>query len=306
VSAARPPEGAQHRSAQHEGTPVTSAARPPEGAQHRSAQHEGTPVTSVARPPEGAPVAIDVPRPGDAGELAALRARLAACEAELAQARQGAEDFLRMVSHDLRAPLRHVLAYSGLVREMLAEREDPTAALGTLDASARQLGQMFDAVVEQARLAVAPLVVTTVPTGLVVQEVRQALAPETAGRDIDWAIAGDLPDVPGDVAQQRLVWRHLLANAIKFTRPRAPARIEIGWEPTPGGPCFTVRDNGVGFVSARAGNLFQLFQRLHPASQFEGLGTGLAVVQQVVHRHGGTVGIDGGPDTGCRVRFTLA
>lgn len=245
------------------------------------------------------------PGPSDASDLAALGARLAACEAELAQARQGAEDLLRMVSHDLRAPLRHVLAYSGLVREMLAEREDPSAALGTLDASARQLGQMFDAVVEQARLAVAPLVMTTVPTGLVVQEVRQALAPEAAGRDIDWVIAGDLPDVPGDLAQQRLVWRHLLANALKFTRPREHARIEIGWGATTSGPCFTVRDNGVGFVPTRAGHLFELFQRLHPASQFEGLGTGLAVVQQVVRRHGGTVSIEGLPDAGCQVHFTL-
>ncbi len=212
---------------------------------------------------------------------------------------------LRMVSHDLRAPLRHVLAYSSLVREMLADREDPGPALATLETSARQMGQMFDALVEQARLAQVPLALAPVSTAALVQEVRQALVPEAAGRQVEWAIAADLPDVQGDAAQLRLLWRHVLANALKFTRPRAVARIEIGWQHTAHGPQFTVRDNGVGFVAARSGGLFRLFQRLHSASQFEGLGTGLAIAQQVVRRHGGSVQIDAAPDAGCNLSFTL-
>ena len=237
-----------------------------------------------------------------------LQHTLAECEAEVATLRRESEEFLRMVSHDLRAPLRHVLAYGTLVREMLAEGEDASAALATLDKSAKQMGQMVDALVELGRLSRAPLSQCTLPAGTIVREALREVEASAQGRQITWRIADDWPEVHGDPAQLRLLWRELLANAIKFTRPRSEAIIEVGWQAPATeaqGPQFFVRDNGVGFNPAQAGQLFAPFHKLHSANEFEGLGTGLAQVRQVVQRHGGSARAEGVQGQGCTVWFTL-
>jgi signal transduction histidine kinase len=243
-----------------------------------------------------------------------LQQSLAEREAEVATMRRESEEFLRMVSHDLRAPLRHVLAYGTLVREMLAEGEDATAALATLDKSAKQMGQMVDALVELGRLSRAPLAQFTLPAGTIVREAFREIDGSAQGRKITWRIAEDWPEVHGDPAQLRLLWRELLANAVKFTRPRGEAVIEVGWqapaadagaEAVAQGPQFFVRDNGVGFNPAQAGQLFAPFHKLHSGNEFEGLGTGLAQVRQVVQRHGGSVRAEGVQGQGCTVWFTL-
>ncbi len=241
--------------------------------------------------------------------MAALHARLAAREAELAVARQDAEDFVRMVSHDLRAPLRHVLAYSGLLREMLAGGEDPAPALDTLERSSRQLGEMLDAVVALAQLAQAPLRPQSTPGALLIDEARRAtesaLPLADRARTMAWHIAPDLPPVHGDAAQLRQALAALLANAVKFTRPVAAPRIEIGAEALEGGGVqLYVRDNGVGFDAAQAARLFQPFARLH-GTRFEGLGTGLALVQQIARRHGGSVRAEAVAGQGCTVWLVL-
>ena len=254
-----------------------------------------------AVPPSGESHAAD--------SMQALRQLLAQREQELATARQDADDFMRMVSHDLRAPLRHVLAYSGLLREMLASGEDMAPALNTLERSSRQLGEMLDAVAELARLAQAPLQPVLTPGTLLVEEARRSLQGQVPDADlarpVEWHIAPDLPALPGDPAQLRQALRQLLANALKFTRHEPLPRIEVGAVPAEGaGIGLYVRDNGVGFDPAQAARLFQPFARMH-GPRFEGLGTGLAQVRQIVRRHGGEVRADCAGGQGCTVLVTL-
>lgn len=234
---------------------------------------------------------------------------LQALHAQLAAARADADDFARMVGHDLRAPLRHVLAYGGMLREMLDAGEDVAPALATLERSARQLGDMLDAVVALSRWSRAPLQPGVTPGALLVDEARRqveaALPDGERARAVDWRIDPALPDLPGDAAQLRHALAALLDNARKFTRPVTAPRIEIGGDTPPGGGArLYVRDNGVGFASAQAARLFQPFARLHGA-QFEGLGTGLAQVQQIVRRHGGSVRAEAASGQGCTVWLTL-
>ncbi|KQP46117.1 ATP-binding protein [Pseudorhodoferax sp. Leaf274] len=236
------------------------------------------------------------------GELQALRAQLGAAHAD-------AEDMARMVSHDLRAPLRHVLAYGEVLREMVASGEDVAPALAQLDRSSRQLGDMLDAVLALVRLSGAPLQPGLTDGALLVAEARRAaeaaLPAADRARAIRWDIAPGLPPVPGDALQLRQALAALLANALKFTRPVAEPRIQVDGTVLPGGGVqLCVRDNGAGFPSAQAARLFQPFARLH-GTRFEGLGTGLALVQQVMRRHGGSAHAEGAPGQGCAVWLTL-
>jgi signal transduction histidine kinase len=244
-----------------------------------------------------------------AAELQALRAQLAERERALAAAHADAEDFARMVAHDLRAPLRHVLAYGDVLREMVEAGEDAGPALAQIGRSSRQLGDMLDAVVALVRLSRAPLQHGLTDGALLVDEARRAaetaLPPADRARHIDWQVAADMPAVPGDAAQLREALAALLANALKFTRPVATPRIAVEGAALPdGGVRLCVRDNGVGFAPAQAARLFQPFARLHGA-RFEGLGAGLALVQQIVRRHGGSVAAEGAADQGCTVWLTL-
>jgi two-component system OmpR family sensor kinase len=250
------------------------------------------------------------------GELSALRALLARRDAELAAARAelGAmrdelEHFLHKVSHDLRAPLRHITSYGPVVREMLADGEDPSACLDTMDQSARHMGKMIDALLALSRLAKTELQAMPLPMGEIVAEAVRGVQAQAGGRQVEWHVAGDWPVVLADAGLLRQVWGHLLGNALKFTRKRPLARIDVGWNPGSqaegANPVFFVQDNGVGFNPAYGHELFGLFQRLHSASDYEGTGLGLALAQQIVRRHGGQIEAEGTVDHGCRVSFTL-
>lgn len=242
----------------------------------------------------------------DSGTLIAdLQARLHESERHNAALQAELEHFVRNVSHDLRAPLRHISAYAPLVREMLAEGEDPSACLDTLEQSARSMARMVDALLELSRLSRITLQRGPLPLGALVEEARRALPAETIGRVIDWQLPSEWPEVQGDAALLRQVWRHLLSNAVKFTKPRALAQIAVGWEAVDGGIRFWMRDNGVGFNPAASSTMFDLFQRLHAASEFDGAGIGLALARQIVLRHGGSMDALGVVDGGCTVRFTL-
>lgn len=234
-----------------------------------------------------------------------LETRLQQSEARNAELQAELERFVRSVSHDLRAPLRHITAYAPLVREMLAEGEDPGPCLDTLEQSARNMARMVDALLELSRLARIPLQTTAVSMGAVVAEAQRALAADAAGRSIEWQLPADWPTVQGDAALLRQVWEHLLSNALKFTRPRPQAQIALGWEQLPDGISFWVRDNGVGFNPAASAGMFDLFQRLHAASVFAGAGVGLALARQIVQRHGGNISAQGTVDGGCTLLFTL-
>lgn len=227
---------------------------------------------------------------------------------ELAQARTALEDFTASVSHDLRAPLRHVNAYVQILQEDMADlgRPDLLAHLDTVSQAARQMGRQIDALLELSRLSRAELQSTTLDAGQLVRDVCAALAPALNGRALEWRVAPDLPALRGDAALIRQALTHLLSNALKFSAPRTLARVEVVWQPHPDGWCaLTVGDNGVGFNPQYGAKLFQAFARLHPVREFEGLGMGLALTRRIVERHGGAVWAEGVPDGGCRVSFTL-
>ncbi len=232
-------------------------------------------------------------------------------QAELSQAHAGAEAFTHAVSHDLRAHLRHITAYSSLLREELGAdmTADATHFLDTVTQAARLLGQQMDGLVALSKLdRVTPKKVALDQPALIAQALA-GLAKQTAGRQIDWQVADDFPVLHGDAAMVQQVWTHLLSNAIKFTRPQDGARIQVGWQTQPdSGHCeLFVKDNGVGFRLSETAHeqMFGIFRRLHSASEFEGLGLGLALARKLVERHGGAMAAEGGLDAGCVVRFTL-
>ncbi|WP_295956609.1 ATP-binding protein [Rhodoferax sp.] len=237
--------------------------------------------------------------------LADVQARLQQSEARNIALQAELEHFVRNVSHDLRAPLRHITAYAPLVREMLAEGEDPAPCLDTLEQSARSMARMVDALLELSRLSRIPLQRAAVSMAALVAEAQRALAADAVGRSIQWQLPADWPEVQGDAALLRQVWEYALSNALKFTRTRTQAQITLGWEHAADGITFWLRDNGVGFNPASSANMFDLFQRLHTTSAFEGAGVGLALARQIVHRHDGSMAAQGVVDGGCTLRFTL-
>lgn len=246
-----------------------------------------------------------------------LQAQLVQRNAELKTLHHQLDHLMHKVSHDLRAPVRHITSFTPLVREMLAEGEDPSDCLDTMDKSARHLSCMIDALLALARLARAEKKPSDVCLRSLVTEVqRDVLGQEQAGRQIEWRIAHDLPTVHGDVTLLREMWSHLLSNALKFSRKRPVTHIEIGWTPSAAnagdqthanstGPTFYVQDNGAGFNPEFTDQLFGLFQRLHRASEYEGTGLGLALARQIVMLHGGNISARGALNQGCRISFSL-
>jgi light-regulated signal transduction histidine kinase (bacteriophytochrome) len=241
-------------------------------------------------------------------EIHALVVQLRERGRELEQANEELDSFSHSVSHDLRSPLR---AIDGFAR-ILAE--DHRASLGAegqqavdvICDRARRMGQLIDALLRFSRLgrqAIRPQEVDmTALAREAVDEARRAAEP---GRAIDVRV-GDLSPVRGDPELLRQVWLNLVGNAVKFTRTRAPAIIEVASEARDGEVVFSVADNGVGFDPKYAAKLFGVFQRLHGASEFEGTGVGLALVQRIVHRHGGWVRAESTPDEGATFSFALA
>lgn len=244
----------------------------------------------------------------------ALRAELARSRQQLADMAAAQEEFLRAVSHDLRAPLRHVTSYGTLVREVLGdlpadvvqapELQEALGFLATMDQSARRMGLMIDGLLAITRTTRAPLRCETVALADAVAQARTDLAAAEAGREVQWHLAPDLPALDADPGLLRELLVQVLGNALKFTRGQAVAHIHIGAEPLAGGRvAVTVRDNGTGFDPARAGSLFGVFQRLHRETEFEGVGTGLALCRVIAQRHGAQITAAGAPGQGCAVRL---
>ena len=238
---------------------------------------------------------------------AELETRVTERTSQLKVANQELESFSYSVSHDLRAPLRHVQGYA----DMLArETQGQLSATGqrymkTISAACQEMGNLIDDLLSFSRMGRAELTEASVDLTALVQATVDELARAARGRPIEWSIA-PLPTVRADPAMLRLALINLLANAVKFTRPRAPARIEIataGME----GPrvIIRIRDNGVGFDPHYAHKLFGVFQRLHRADQFEGTGIGLANVRRIITRHGGRTWAEGTLEAGASFFITL-
>ena len=246
-----------------------------------------------------------VPQPDALDGLQRDNARL---KRELLQARAELEAFTASVSHDLRASLRHVTAYVQIIQEDLGDVA-PAALmghLGTVSQAARQMGRQIDGLTALSRLNQVDLQWSPVALAPLVRDVCAELTPSLNGRAIDWQVAEDCPALMGDAALLRQVFTHLLSNAIKFSASRTLAVVQVTWQRETDGRCaLTVTDNGVGFNPHYTARLFQVFQRLHGAREFEGLGMGLAPTRKIIERHGGTVRASGALDGGCSITFTL-
>lgn len=226
---------------------------------------------------------------------------------ELELANRELEAFTYSVSHDLRAPLRHVNGFAEMLKDHLASTLDAEGRryLERIGDGARNMSTLIDELLVFSRTARTEIRRQNVKLGTVVEEVCRSLDREVAGRQVIWKI-GPLPEVSGDAALLRQVVFNLLANAAKYTRPRNPAIIEVGTHSrTPNEVVCFVRDNGVGFNMQYAPKLFGVFQRLHTASEFEGTGVGLAIVRRIVQRHGGRTWASGVEDEGATFYFSL-
>ena len=227
---------------------------------------------------------------------------------QLLAANKDLEAFSYSVSHDLRSPLRHISSFVSLLQEHLADSQDEEATryLGTIANSARHMSQLIDGLLAFSRLGRAAVETMDVDTNEQVQAVVNQLAHDCVGRSVEWVIAPDLPTVNGDTLLLREVWTNLLSNALKYSRPRENARIEVSWSVDPAlGYIFSVADNGVGFDQQYAQKLFGVFQRLHRASEFEGTGIGLALARRILERHGGSIWAESRLGEGSVFSFSL-
>ena len=236
-----------------------------------------------------------------------LEQRVLSRTAELDATNKELEAFSYSVAHDLRAPLRHMDGFIRLLKKhswaSLDERNQ--RYLGIISDSARQMGLLIDDLLAFSRLGRAELQLLPVSLQQLVQEAIQEMREETQGRDIAWKIS-QLPEVMADRSMMRLVMINLLTNAVKFTGKRERAEIEVGASSNEAdGIVVFVRDNGVGFDMEYADKLFGVFQRLHPAEEYEGTGIGLANVQRIIHRHKGRTWARGEVGEGATFYFSL-
>ncbi|HLP06957.1 MAG TPA: ATP-binding protein [Opitutaceae bacterium] len=228
--------------------------------------------------------------------------------AELTASNRELEAFSYSISHDLRAPLRNISGFADLLRRRLHEPADTETArfLNIVSSESVRLGQLIDALLVFSRLGRSELKLQPVMLLDLVEQSRTDLAADIGQRPVEFRV-GSLPTVLADPTLLRQVFANLLSNALKFTRGRTPAVIEIGATPgeKPDEQIIFVRDNGVGFDPKYTEKLFGVFQRLHHAREFEGTGIGLANVRRIIVRHGGRVWAEGHPGEGATIYFTL-
>jgi len=226
---------------------------------------------------------------------------------QLAATNRELEAFSYSVSHDLRAPLRHIIGFVDLLntRDLSALDEKSQHYLQVITQAAQKMGILIDDLLAFSRMGRAEMMRTRVDFDQLVRDIVKELTEDARDRSIQWEIA-PLPALVGDASMLRQVMVNLISNAIKFTRPRPVARIEIGaLEDRPGETLLFVRDNGVGFDIRYVNKLFSLFQRLHSTEEFEGTGVGLANVQRIILRHGGKVWAESAPEGGATFWISL-
>ena len=237
-----------------------------------------------------------------------LEKRVAERTQQLVAANKDLDVFSHMVSHDLRAPLRHISSFVSLLQEQLGETSDRLTLqyLSSTAKASKRMSHMIEGLLEYARLGRVTIDTQPVPLAPLLDGVIAHLKTENPDRAIEWVIEEDLPVVRGDAMLLAQTWGNLLNNSVKYTRTREQARIEVGWKVNPvGGRTFFVHDNGVGFDLEKAHNLFVMFQRQHHSMDFEGTGTGLALTQRIIERHNGRIWAETSPGEGCTFFFTL-
>jgi len=236
-----------------------------------------------------------------------LERRVIERTAQLEMVNKELETFSYSVSHDLRAPLRHIGGYIDLVGKKVSSALDEEARryMSIVGESAKKMGILIDELLTFSKMGRVEMLKSKVDLGGLVKEAIEQLQAETRGREIRWDISS-LPVVDGDASLLRLVITNLVSNAVKFTRTRTLAQIEISCNPTNEREhVFSIHDNGVGFDMQYADKLFGVFQRLHRADEFEGTGIGLANVRRIIHRHAGRTWAEASPDGGATFCFSL-
>jgi PAS domain S-box-containing protein len=238
---------------------------------------------------------------------AELEQRVVERTAQLQAANQELEAFSYSVSHDLRAPLRHIVGFVEMLQQEAgaALSEGSLRHLDTISGSARRMGDLIDDLLVFSRIGKAEMQKTDVNLDELLRETLGDFQAEIQERRIAWTIH-PLPVVSADRALLRMVFVNLISNALKFTGERPEATIEIGCAPaTRDETVIFIRDNGAGFDPRYTGKLFGVFQRLHSQTEFEGTGIGLANIQRIIHRHGGRVWADGAVDAGATFYISI-
>ncbi len=273
--------------------------------------HRVEDVTEFVRqkaPPAGDAAELRVRLQGMEAEIFQSASRLQQAKRQLESANKDLESFTYSVSHDLRAPLRHVQGYVELLKREIGPIQLTARAqhqLKTISDASSEMGQLIDDLLAFSRLGQMVLRSDRVDLNELVQDALRGLELVIEGRQIEWRIAA-LPAVQGDFSALKHVFANLLGNAVKYSRNRQHATIEVGCPGAEEGySILFVRDNGVGFDMQYAQKLFGVFQRLHRADEFEGTGIGLAIVRQVINRHEGRVWADARLNEGATIYFTL-
>jgi two-component system sensor histidine kinase/response regulator len=238
---------------------------------------------------------------------AILQEKVVKHTAQLEAVNQELEAFAHTVSHDLRAPLRHIGSYAGFISHSESSKlsEEDRGYLTHIVNSTVRMTRLIDDLLAFARMGLADLRHVPIDTPAMLEEVLRQLQPEIAARNIIWK-KNPLPPVQADPALLRQVFTNLLLNSVKYTRMRDPAEIEIGCQSdTADETVIYIRDNGIGFDMKYATKLFGVFQRLHRENEFEGTGVGLANVRRIISRHGGRTWAEGKVNEGATFYFSL-
>jgi light-regulated signal transduction histidine kinase (bacteriophytochrome) len=232
---------------------------------------------------------------------------LAEVAVELGRVNKELEAFSYTVSHDLRAPMRHIAGYVDLVLDSEGQQvsERSRAYLRQVKEASAYAGQLVDALLDFSRMGRSALKRSQVSTTALVHDMVRTLSRNPGAQPVEWDVQHPLPTLWADPFLLQVAVRNLLDNAVKYSRGRQPPRIRISAVQRPEGAGLEVQDNGVGFQMKYVAKLFGVFQRLHHAEEFEGTGIGLASVRRIVERHGGTVWAHGEPGQGARFGFTI-
>jgi light-regulated signal transduction histidine kinase (bacteriophytochrome) len=235
-----------------------------------------------------------------------LDSRVRERTSQLETANKELESFSYSVSHDLRAPLRAISGFAGMLTEDHAKQLDADGKrlLAVINSEAARMGQLIDDLLEFSRAGRRAMEATEVNMNALAKTTYDDCAAQAPGRDIRFKLH-PLPPAQGDAIMLRQVWVNLLSNAVKYTRPKPVAEIEVTGRLDNGELIYCVKDNGTGFDMRYADKLFGVFQRLHSETEFEGTGVGLALVQRIIHRHGGRIWAESKLNEGATFCFTL-
>lgn len=226
--------------------------------------------------------------------------------AQLEASNKELEAFSYSVSHDLRAPLRHINGYVDLLNQRFSDQlpEKAQHYLNTISNASKQMGTLIDDLLQFSRTGRKEVHIEKIDMNKLLNETLEEIKPDTENRVINWDIQ-PLPRVSVDYPLLKIVWKNLLDNALKYTRYKTIAEISIGYYEEKNHFVFYIRDNGVGFNMKYAHKLFGVFQRLHAQNEFEGTGIGLANVQRIILKHEGRIWAEAEPDKGAAFYFTL-